>query len=52
MDVDVHPNHVRVLIKGQLLQLVLPAEVAVDQARCLRSQASGDLVVTMPTVCT
>ena len=50
MDVDVHPGHVRVLIKGQLLQLVLPAEIAVDLSNCVRSQASGDLVVTMPTV--
>ena len=50
LDVDVHPTHLRVLIKGQLLQLVLPTEVRSDQSVAQRSQASGDLVVTMPTV--
>lgn len=50
MDVDVHPRHVRVVIKGHVLQLVLPAPVRADQAVARRSLASGDLVIEMPTV--
>ena len=50
LDVDVQPTYVRVTIKGELLQLVLPAEVHSDQSVAQRSLASGDLIVTMPTV--
>lgn len=50
LDVDVQPTFVRVTIKGKLLQLVLSAEVQSDRSVALRSLASGDLVVTMPTV--
>lgn len=50
LDVDVQPTFVRVTIKGQLLQLTLPAEVQTDRSVAQRSNASGDLVVTMPTV--
>ena len=50
LDVDVQPNFVRVTIKGQLLQLTLPTEVQSDRSIAQRSNASGDLVVTMPTV--
>ena len=50
LDVDVQPNFVRVTIKGQLLQLTLPTEVQSGRSIAQRSNASGDLVVTMPTV--
>lgn len=50
LDVDVQPTFVRVTIKGQLLQLTLPTEVSTDRAVAQRSLASGDLVITMPTV--
>lgn len=50
IDVDIQPTFVRVTIKGQLLQLVLPAEVQSDQSVAQRSLASGDLVITMPIV--
>lgn len=50
LDVDVQPTYVRVTIKGEILQLVLPAEVQSDQSVAQRSLASGDLVVTMPMV--
>lgn len=50
IDVDVQPTFVRVVIKGKLLQLVLSAEVQSDRSVAQRSLASGDLVVTMPTV--
>lgn len=50
IDVDVQPTYVKVLVKGHLLQLVLPAEVRPDQAQAKRSLATGSLVVTMPRV--
>eukprot|EP00698_Gefionella_okellyi_P010789 TRINITY_DN2824_c0_g1_i3.p1 TRINITY_DN2824_c0_g1~~TRINITY_DN2824_c0_g1_i3.p1 ORF type:complete len:418 (-),score=75.24 TRINITY_DN2824_c0_g1_i3:152-1405(-) len=48
LDVDVHPTHIRVLIKGKLLQLVLPTEVVADKANAKRSQLTGHLLITMP----
>lgn len=50
LEVDVQPTYVRVTIKGQPLQLTLPAEVLSDRATAQRSIASGDLVITMPKV--
>ena len=50
VDIDVQPTFVRITIKGQLLQLVLPSEVHSDRSVAQRSLASGDLVVTMPMV--
>ena len=50
VDIDVQPTYVRVLVKGRLLQLVLPAEVQTDQSVAQRSLATGHLVITMPTV--
>lgn len=38
----------RLLIKGKLLQLLLPCEVRPDAARAQRSQASGRLVLELP----
>lgn len=45
---DVRPTLVRLLIKGRLLQLILPEEVRADDSKAERSQATGRLVVTMP----
>lgn len=45
---DVQPRCVRLLAKGRLLQLALPAEVAPDAAVAQRSKTTGNLVVTMP----
>ena len=45
---DVQPTFVRLLIKGCLLQLVLPSEVRPDASWAQRSRASGRLVLTMP----
>lgn len=45
---DVQPTFVRLLIKGRLLQLLLPAEVKPDSSVAQRSNASGRLVLTMP----
>eukprot|EP00775_Hariotina_reticulata_P002455 gene2455-2758_t len=45
---DVQPKVVRLLIKGRLLQLLLPAEVKPDSSTAQRSTASGHLLLTMP----
>ena len=50
IDADVRPRHVRVTIKGKVLQLMLPAEVSTDNAVCQRSKTTGSLVLTMPRV--
>ncbi|KAI9348784.1 hypothetical protein DFJ73DRAFT_429317 [Zopfochytrium polystomum] len=47
IDVNVHPTWVRVTIKGQILQLCLDSEVAVDKVNCERCQSTGLLAVTM-----
>jgi protein TilB len=44
----VQPTYVRLLIKGRLLQLLLPAEVRPDKAIAQRSKITGNLVLTMP----
>ncbi|MEW5309118.1 MAG: hypothetical protein WDW38_001027 [Sanguina aurantia] len=45
---DIQPGYVRLLIKGKLLQLLLPVEVRPDASIAQRSLASGHLVLTMP----
>ncbi|MEW5298245.1 MAG: hypothetical protein WDW36_001390 [Sanguina aurantia] len=45
---DIQPGYVRLLIKGKLLQLLLPVEVRPDASTAQRSLASGHLVLTMP----
>jgi protein TilB len=48
LQVDVQPTFVRLLIKGRLLQLVVPEEVRPDAATAQRSKLTGDLLLTMP----
>ncbi|KAK7944477.1 hypothetical protein WMY93_000205 [Mugilogobius chulae] len=48
IDVDVQPSHVRILVKGKVFQMVLPAEVRPDSSSAQRSQVTGHLVLTMP----
>eukprot|EP00047_Mylnosiga_fluctuans_P007605 m.254443 g.254443 ORF g.254443 m.254443 type:complete len:412 (+) comp18956_c0_seq1:74-1309(+) len=50
IDLDVHPTHVRVVMKEKIFQLVLPEEVQADSPRCKaeRSQTTGHLRITMP----
>ncbi|XP_071836051.1 dynein axonemal assembly factor 11-like [Apostichopus japonicus] len=48
MDVDVQPTHVKVVIKGKVLQLVLAEEVKPDSSTAQRSQTTGHLLITMP----
>ncbi|KAI3425988.1 hypothetical protein D9Q98_007956 [Chlorella vulgaris] len=45
---DVQPFFVRLLAKGRLLQLALPAEVSPDAAVAQRSRTTGNLLITMP----
>lgn len=42
------PTYVRLLIKGRLLQLLLPAEVRPDKGIAQRSKITGHLMLTMP----
>jgi protein TilB len=45
---DVQPRALRVLARGRLLELPLPAEVRAEAAVARRSRATGRLVVTAP----
>ncbi|BDA46370.1 probable protein tilB homolog [Coccomyxa sp. Obi] len=45
---DVQPLYVRLLIKGHLLQLVLPVEVKPGASAAQRSATTGNLLLTMP----
>ena len=46
MDVDVHPDFIRITVKGKVTQLQLPQEVRTDNAHCQRSKTTGALLVT------
>ncbi|XP_045907749.1 dynein axonemal assembly factor 11 isoform X2 [Micropterus dolomieu] len=48
IDVDVQPTYARVVVKGKIFQMVLPAEVKPDSSTAHRSQTTGHLVLTMP----
>jgi protein TilB len=48
MQLEVLPRAVRLLVRGRLLQLRLPAEVRADAGAARRSRASGRLVVRLP----
>ncbi|PNH09206.1 Protein TILB [Tetrabaena socialis] len=45
---DLQPTYVRLLVKGKLLQLLLPCEVRPDASTAQRNTSNGHLVVTMP----
>ncbi|PNW70942.1 hypothetical protein CHLRE_17g739850v5 [Chlamydomonas reinhardtii] len=45
---DLQPTYVRVLVKGKLLQLLLPCEVRPDAATAQRNMTTGQLMLTMP----
>lgn len=45
---DIQPGYIRLLIKGRLLQLLLPCEVRPDGSSAQRSTIAGTLQVTMP----
>jgi protein TilB len=48
IDVDIHPNHVVVIIKNKILRLILPVEVSLKGAIARRSAVSGNLELVMP----
>lgn len=48
LQADVQPTVVRLLAKGRLLQLCLPAEVRPDASVAQRSRTTGHLLLTMP----
>ncbi|CEL92599.1 unnamed protein product [Vitrella brassicaformis CCMP3155] len=48
IDVDVHPDYMRCVVKGKVTQFRLPAEVKPSAAKVQRSATTGALRVTMP----
>lgn len=50
IDLDVHPTHVCVTMKGKIFQLVLPEEINPDSEHCKaeRSQLTGHLRLVLP----
>jgi protein TilB len=48
IEIDPHPTFIRVLVKGKLLQLTLPVEVAIDKIAVQRASSTGELRITMP----
>lgn len=50
IDVDVQPTSVKIVAEGRTFQLVLREEICPDKSSCQRSQMTGVLVVTMPTI--
>lgn len=50
LDVDVNPLYVRFDVKGKITQFKLPEEIEVEKSKVERSQATGALLVTCPTV--
>ncbi|GFR47789.1 hypothetical protein Agub_g9558 [Astrephomene gubernaculifera] len=45
---DLQPTLVRLLVKGKLLQLLLPCEVRPDAATAQRNMSNGHLLLTLP----
>jgi protein TilB len=50
IDVDVQPTYVKIVAENRTFQLVLNEEICPDKSSCQRSQMTGVLVLTMPTV--
>ena len=48
IDVDVQTTFVRIKVKGKLLQLVFPVEVAADRVKVQRSATTGQLKLQVP----
>lgn len=48
IELDVQTTYVRITIKGKVLQLVLPVEVAADRVKVQRSQTTGQLKLQIP----
>jgi protein TilB len=48
IDIDLQIKYVRFTIKGKVLQLVFPVDVAPDKAKVQRSQTTGQLKIQIP----
>ena len=48
--VDIQPEYARVEVKGKVLQMLLPSEVAPSKSSVKRGSAKGELLLTMPIV--
>jgi protein TilB len=50
LNVDLHPQYVRIDIKGKIFQLKFLCEVSVEESEVQRSLTTGHLVIKMPKV--
>ena len=50
MDVDIHPQWIKIVIQNKVLQLTMDEPVLMEGAICERSKVSGQLVVRVETV--
>lgn len=50
IDMDVQPTYIKIVAEGRTFQLTLPVEVCPDTSSCQRSQMTGKLKITMPTL--
>lgn len=50
IDLDVQPTSIKIVAEERTFQIVLGEEVCPDKSSCQRSQITGALVVTMPTM--
>ncbi|KAL3311473.1 Protein tilB [Cichlidogyrus casuarinus] len=50
IDCDIHPNYVRVTIKGKLLQLNLEDEISPDNSFAQRSRTTGEMILKLKKI--
>ena len=48
INVDLHPNYIRMEIKGKVTQLKFEEEILVDKSKLQRSTTTGAMLLTMP----
>lgn len=48
INVDAHPGHVSIVVRGKLFRIAWPEEVVVAGGKATRSSATGTLTLTMP----
>ena len=48
INVDLHPNYIRMEIKGKVTQLKFEEEILVDKTKLQRSTTTGAMLLTMP----
>lgn len=48
LDVDIHPSHVTVVVKGKVFRVKWPEDVQSDRAKAQRSSTTGELFISVP----